>query len=866
MEINSNVYIASESDKKKASNMMRQYFSLKEKYNDVILFYRLGDFYELFDTDAVLCSDLLDLTLTSKTCSLDNKIAMCGIPAKACDLYLKKLLSLGYKVGICEQLSEPTNKSGELVERDVVRIVTPGTIMEDEILEQKKNNYIACVYFNKDYSIAFADISTGELFITTEETLSKTNDFLVMINPAEIICNDEMKLESLNMNAVKFSNIVDFNIIDKEDFNLKNSEDIFYKQFKTTNYKVFEITSKNQLICLGALFSYLFKTQKRCLNHINNVKYYYSKDYMYLDANTRKHLELTTNKEGKKRGTLLWLLDKTSTNMGGRTLRNYIEQPLFNEEIINNRLDAIEELNSKIVLRDDIKEMLTHVSDTERLSGKISYGSINPRECLTIENSLSYFPRIKELIKNCQSKILREIYENIEDFSQIEQILERAIYEKNTVVNYKDGGYIKKGFDDELDEQRYTSENATKMIEDLASIEREKTGIKNLKVEFSRVFGYLFEVTNSQKELVPYRYIRKQTLTNCERYYTQELKELENKVLNAKDKALKREIDLFLGLKERLGYEVEKLQKTSKYIGILDALISLSFVACENNYVKPKVLKDSSVIKIEGGRHPIIEKLLKQGEFIDNDTLLDSSDNRTMIITGPNMAGKSTYMRQVALITLMAHIGSFVPARSAEISLTDRIFTRIGASDDLLFGQSTFMVEMTEVANILANATKDSLILLDEVGRGTATYDGLSIAYSVTEYLSKHLRAKTLFSTHYHELTELEGKLDGVKNYRITVKEFNGQVMFLRKIVRGSASKSFGIEVASLAGLPNEIIENSKKILSKLEEKDVVKNDNLQPQSVKDVQAINILKDLDIDKISPLEAFSILTNLKESLK
>ncbi len=866
MEMKDNVYIFSDNDKKKASNLMRQYFTLKEKYKDIILFYRLGDFYELFDEDAVLCSNLLDLTLTSKNCSLEKKVAMCGVPAKACDVYLKRLLSLGYKVGICEQLSDPSENSRELVERDVVRIVTPGTIMEDEILDKKKNNYIACIYYNKDYSIAFTDISTGEFYITTETTIQGLNDFLVMINPSEIICNDQMKLESINMSSVKFANIPDFNCLDGEDFNLKNSEEIFYKQFKTENFKIFEITNKNQLICIGALFSYLFKTQKRALNHINNIKYYYSKDYMYLDANTRKHLELVANKEGKKRGTILWLLDKTSTCMGGRMLRNFIEQPLFNEEIINNRLDSVEELNNNLATRDEIVEILKSVCDLERLAGKISYNSINPRECVTIKKSLSIIPILKSKLANFKTTILKDIYNNIDDFSSVCEILDKAFIDNNEIVNFKDGGYIKIGFDEEFDQNKLLSTHVGDAINDLLETEKDLTGIKGLKVEYSRVFGYLFEVSNSQKDLVPYRYIRKQTLTNAERYYTQELKELENKILNSQEKALKREIELFKSLRERLNFEVSKLQNTSKLIAMLDALISLSIISIENDYVKPVINSKIDHIKIENGRHPIVEKLLKKGEFIDNDTLLDTGENRTMIITGPNMAGKSTYMRQVALITLLSHIGSFVPAKSAEISLTDRIFTRIGASDDILFGQSTFMVEMTEVANILANATNKSLILLDEVGRGTATYDGLSIAYSVTEYLSKHLKAKTLFSTHYHELTELEGKLEGVKNYRITVKEFNGSIMFLRKIVRGGANKSFGIEVASLAGLPKEIIENSKKVLSKLEEKDVVKNEAVQSGvNVKDLQVINILKDIDLNKISPLEAFSILNNLKESL-
>jgi len=851
----------------KPSQMMQHYFGIKEQYKDIIIFYRLGDFYELFYEDAILCSRVLELTLTSKSCGLKEKAPMCGVPAKSCDIYLKKLLSMGYKVGICEQVSEPNNNYKELVKREVVRIVTPGTVMEDDILEEKKNNYIACVYFSKEYYIAFADISTGEFYITTEPTLQKLNDFLVMINPAEIICNSEMKLESINLSAVKQNNVPSFTEFELSEFSLKNSEDLFYKQFHSNNYKVFEITNNKELIAVGALLSYLFKTQKRDLTHINKVKYYYSSDYMYLDVNTRRNLELTTSgKDNKKKGSLLWLLDETKTAMGGRMLRNFIEQPLHDDNKINYRLNGVEELFNNIQTRESLQEVLNIVTDLERLSGKISYNSITPRECVSIKNSLLLVPKIKGLMQNLKTDILVDIYNNLNEFKDIASLIDSAIKDDISKTEYKDGGFIKSGFDTVFDDYKEASSKGKGWIADLEKTEKEETGIKNLRIDYNRVFGYFIEVTNSQKDLVPYRYKRVQTLTNAERFTTDELKDLEGKVLQAHEKAVKRELELFEMIKARLRAIVPDLQNSARNLGILDALLSFANVATKYDYVKPRISRGIKEIKIVDGRHPVIEKLIGRDEFISNDTLLDNGENRTMIITGPNMAGKSTYMRQVALITLMAHIGSFVPAKEAEIGLTDRIFTRIGASDDLIYGQSTFMVEMTEVANILSNATNDSLILFDELGRGTATYDGLSIAWSVMEYLSKHIKAKTLFSTHYHELTELEGKLDGVKNYRVTVKEFNNNIIFLRKIVRGGANRSFGIEVARLAGLPEELIQNSKSILSSLEEKEAKNSSinqlNLPPRSV---ETLNMLKEIDLNKISPLEAFSILTNLKERL-
>lgn len=853
--------------KNEMSPMMQHYNNLKEQNKDIIIFYRLGDFYEMFFEDAILCSKILDLTLTSKACGLEEKAPMCGIPAKACDIYLKKLLSMGYKVGICEQLTEPTGSSKELVERDIIRIVTPGTIMEEEILEEKKNNFIASIYFNKEYYVSFADISTGEMYVTKEKTLQGLTDLLVMIDPSEIICNEEMKKESGLLSKISLASLPQFSLYDEEEYTFKKAEQNFYTQFNTDNYKIYDISSKNEVISVGALLSYLFTTQKRSLNHIKNLRYYYSKNYMYLDVNTRRNLDLTSySKEGKKRGSLLGLLDKTNTPMGGRTLRNFVEQPLFNEKLINDRLDGVEELYNNLQKRELLIELLKNISDIERLSGKISYGTISPKECVAVKNSLLTLPKIKEILSTFNANMLKNIYENIDDFEEITSLLSHAFEEKDLPNDYKNGGFIKKGYDNILDDYKSASTESVAWIKELENTEREATGISKLKIEYNRVFGYYIEVTNSQKELVPYRYIRKQTLTNAERYYTEELKTLEDKVLNSQENALKREIEIFNQIKEKLSSLVSSFQKSARSIGELDALISLSEVAKNNNYTKPKISSDVKDIKIEGGRHPIVESLLGKGEFIENDTFLDNDENRTMIITGPNMAGKSTYMRQVALITLLAHIGSFVPAKYAEISLTDRIFTRIGASDDLLFGQSTFMVEMTEVANILSSATNKSLILLDEIGRGTATYDGLSIAYAVTEYLSKHIKAKTLFSTHFHELTELEGKLEGVKNYRITVKEFNGSIIFLRKIVRGGANKSFGIEVAKLAGLPQELIDNSKAILNELEQKDMMKTLSVENAvSPRAREVINILKDIDLNKVNPLEAFSILSNLKELL-
>lgn len=852
---------------KKLSPMMQHYFKIKNENPDIIIFYRLGDFYELFFDDAVLCSKLLDLILTEKACGDKQKAPMCGVPAKSCETYLRKLIELGYKVGICEQLSEPTGKSNEIVKRDIIRIVTPGTIMEEGILEEKANNFIACVYKNKKYYTAFADLSTGEAIISSQENLTELNSVLLNFHPAEILSCGEALLDSYELACVKFEAINKFSSFDENNFKLNDCEQMVCKQFKTSNLKVYEITENGEIIALGALFNYLHQTQKRDLDYFNTIKFYHNEDYMFLDMNTKRNLELTeTFKDRKKRGSLLWILDETKTSMGGRLLRQFIDQPIRKESEILYRQNAIAELYDDIVKRENLLSFLSNICDLERLSARISYGSLTPRDCLAILNSVKIFPQIKNELKNVKSEALKDIYNNIGDFSDIAYRIENCIKPDFETNNFKEGHFIKDGFDAILDGYRSDKTNATTWISELETQEKNETGIKNLRIIFNNNNGYSIEVLKSQKQLVPYRYEAKQTLLNAERYTTPELKELENKVLTAEKLAVDREIELCEELKIRLKAEIKNLQVSAKAIALLDVITSLSSVAVKRNYVRPNISKNVTCINIIDGRHPVVEALLKKNEFVANDTYLDDLDNRTMIITGPNMAGKSTYMRQVALITFMAHIGSFVPAKQAEICLVDRIFTRIGASDDLVYGQSTFMVEMTEVANILAYATDKSLIILDEIGRGTATYDGLSIAQSVMEYISQNLHAKTLFSTHYHELTELEGVLDGVKNYRISVKEFNNDIIFLRKIVRGGALRSFGIEVANLAGLPKIVIDNAKQILKRLEEKDVrMQQNNVLAQNFNPKQAeiVNIIKDIDINRMSPLEAFSMLSELKE---
>ena len=862
-----------------ASSMMTQYREIKKKYSDTVLFFRLGDFYELFDDDAIKMSKVLELTLTGKNCGENEKAPMCGIPVKAMDLYVKKALSLGYKIAICEQLSEPTKNSKEIVQRDVVRVITSGTIMEDSILDDKKNNYILSIAKSgANYGLAWADITTGELNTTEfsgELANDNLNDALIMISPNEIICNDEFKDSYQDIPVFK-QNLLPApqNYYDYA-YGYTRAEEKLKTQLNTVSLKAFGLNSSRYCVmAIGGLLEYLGETQKRALPQINSVKIVSTKNYMQLDYVARKNLELLQNShDGGKHGSILWLLDNTSTSMGGRLLRKFITEPLQNIKEINMRQNGVEELYKNIIKRESIISELDRFADIERICGKISYGSVNPKECLALCESLQKLPRIKKLLENSSSKVLQSIYDNIDEQTEVVDLLTRAIsFQAPSIAS--EGGIFNEGYSQELDDLKHAKTDGVKWVVNLEAQEREETGIKNLKIDYNRVFGYYIEVTNSQKDLVPFRYTRKQTLTNAERYVTPELKELEDKILGSEEKALKLELSLFGEIKKYLLTQVEKMQNTSRYIAYLDALCSLATVAVKNNYVRPKMVDYNEPMIIKDGRHPIVEKLTSE-QFVPNDTLMNSSDSKTMIITGPNMAGKSTYMRQVAVICLLAHTGSFVPASEAQIPLTDRIFTRIGASDDLSYGQSTFMVEMVEVANILHSATEKSLILLDEVGRGTSTFDGLSIAWSVMEYLSKHLNAKTLFSTHYHELTELEGLLEGVKNYRISVKEKDGKVIFLRKIVRGGANRSFGIEVASLAGLPSEIISRARQLLASLEQADI--NRNLQLKDVEEyastqetrinqAEIVNMLKEIDINKVSPIEAFTMLADLIEKAK
>ncbi len=862
--------------------MMTHYLETKEKYKDTILLYRLGDFYEVFFDDAETCSRELGLTLTGKDCGLDKRAPMCGLPVKAVDTYVSKLIEKGFKVSICEQLSDPIKNSKALVERDVVRVITPGTIIESDMLDANSNNYIASIYKSQNnIGASVIDISTGDFFVTefTEgNTITKLNDFLVMLTPKEVICNDEAKEELKNIFCVQAQIVPAFTQYAENAFEYKTASSTLLQQLCCQSLTKFGCNNKHFAIqSAGALLSYLNETQKRNLSHINKVQYLYTEEYMQIDANTRRNLELTaTLKDGKRKGSLLWILDKTKTSMGARMLKSFIESPLNNDAKINARLKGVEELVKNIIKRENLRELLYKIYDLERLTGKVAYGNINPKDCLALKATLAIIPEIKQELLSFNSTILKKINEDLLDFNEITTLLENAIAEDSSTV-LKDGGFIKHGYNKELDDYANISKVGRKWIVELEAKEKELTGIKNLKISYNKVFGYYIEVTNSQKQLVPYRYQRKQTLSTGERFITDELKQMEDKILNADDRKLELEQELFKQIRAELSKHIENFQRSAKALSLLDVLCSFATVSVERNYVKPIINKNINEIEIIDGRHPVVEALVNN-TFVSNDTFLNNTDKRTMIITGPNMAGKSTYMRQVAIITLMAHIGCFVPASSAKICITDKIFTRIGASDDLLVGQSTFMVEMLEVSNILKNATSRSLIILDEVGRGTSTFDGLSIAWSVMEYISKTLTAKTLFATHFHELTELEGVLEGVKNYQVSVKEFNNSVIFMHKIVRGGANRSFGIEVASLADLPEEIITRAKEILHTLEQNALNQSsstfemlnssnqENLNKVRQSTSQIISILEDINTDNLTPLNAFDIILQLKSYLK
>ena len=854
----------------KISPMMTKYLETKDKYKDAILFYRLGDFYEMFFDDAVLCSKVLDLTLTGKDCGLKDKAPMCGIPFHAAESYITKLVENGYKVAICEQLSAPTR--GSLVERDVVRIVTPGTLQEN--LEDKKNNYLCSIYYsNKNFGVVYVDITTGELKLLELTSKQELEDMLIRIAPSEIICNSEMKyfeseIESFNRNVLPKMFVMEDYV-----FGFTRSEKYAKEQFGVNNLSVFDASDKKYGICaLGGLLEYLKETQKRTLSNINKIRVERNNIFMNLDSTARKNLELTESMSTKKkRGSILWLLDNTKTAMGGRLIRKYVEQPVIIPSIINDRLNAVEELinNRQILL--EFNNNLSKIVDIERIVGKLSYGTIMPKDCISLASSLEVLPYIQNSLSYLSSSYFRECSKKLVDMSYVKDLLFSAIKRDppNILTN---GGYINEKYNRDLDDYRNAEKLGRQWVSSIEQKEREETGIKTLKVGYNKVFGYYIEVTKANLEHVPYSYIRKQTTVNSERFITEELKKLEEKILGSEEKALKLEAKLYSELKDYLKQYIQVLQNIASAISVIDTICSLANVAIEHNFVKPEINENIKSIEIKGGRHPIVETLLKNSSFVPNDTILDNSDNRTMIITGPNMAGKSTYMRQVAVITLLAHIGSFVPCESAKIALTDRIFTRIGASDDLAFGESTFMVEMNEVANILNNATENSLLILDEIGRGTSTYDGLSIAWAVMEYLSQNLKAKTLFATHYHELAELEGKLDGVKNYKVSVKETATDIVFLHKIMRGSANKSFGIEVASLAGLPKSLTDRAREILKREESKEKTIIPSLNEEKVTDVktgaeaEVINILKEINIDSLSPLKAFNTIIDLVSKLK
>ncbi len=855
------------------SQMMQHYLSVKEKYPDAVLFYRLGDFYEMFFDDAVKVSKILDLTLTGRDCGLAERAPMCGVPFHAADTYIAKLVAAGEKVAICEQLTEPKPGKG-LVERDVIRVVSAGTLIDEGMLDEKVNNYIACVYKEDTCcAVAWTDITTGE-FCAQEFVGAKSVEdvigHLLKIGAVEIICNEEALLATKGFKEVRHNLLPPFSCYLPWAFNVKHAEKNLLTQFGAVSLAAYGIAAKEGVIsAAGALVEYLRETQKHALTNLNTIKLINREQFMVLDSVAVRNLELVRNNaENKKYGSLLWVLDKTKTAMGARLLYNMLLSPLKSVDQIVYRQQGVAELFNASVARMTIADTLREVKDVERLSGKISNGNFLPRDCVALAASLNALPTLKFQLIGFNSQIVKDVYDGLLDLSDLAELLSAAIAPEPPAL-MKDGGYIRAGYCQELDELRALTRDSHQIILDMEASERERTGIKTLKIGYNRVFGYYIEISNSLKDKAPAEYIRKQTLTTGERYITEELKVLEEKILTGKERALRLEAKLYDELLRTLFNRIDELKRVSSSIALLDCLVSFATVAKERKYVCPVMKESGSQMSIVDGRHPVVEAVSKE-RFVPNDTLLDNQENRCAIITGPNMAGKSTYMRQVALIAIMAHIGCFVPAKSAEIPVIDRIFTRVGASDNLIFDQSTFMVEMTEVATILLNATCNSLLILDEVGRGTSTFDGLSIAWAVIEFLAEKVRAKTLFATHYHELTQLENSMDGIKNYKITVRELNGAVVFLRKIAKGGANRSFGIEVASLAGVPKEITTRAKSILKALEKKDITKGGVLE--AVEEEPAVRelcevekILQDTDVNTLSPMQALLLLSDLKEKV-
>jgi DNA mismatch repair protein MutS len=872
--------------------MMQHYIKMKAEYKDAILFYRLGDFYEMFFEDAKIVSRELELTLTGKNCGLPERAPMCGVPFHAADSYINRLVNKGYKVAICEQLEDPKDAKG-IVKRGVIRVVTPGTNIDAASLDETKNNYLMSVVFVSDrFGIAISDVSTGDFYVTEESSLRSFLNEMNKYKPTEIICNEAFQISGIDMDELRDHRHISVSVLDNYYFEEDLAKRLLTKHFKVSSLKSLDLEDEALgTVAAGATFQYLKETQKSDLNTITHIEVYRDSNYMMIDSSSRRNLELTeTLRDKEKRGSLLWVLDHTRTAMGARRLRSDIEQPLRNKEDIEARLDAVEDLLTSVADREEIREYLGPVYDLERLMTRISYKTANPRDLVAFRNSIQVLPGIKQVLGNFSSAKIRGINNQLDPLSDLYQLVESAIAEEPP-ISVHDGGILREGYRADVDELRSMRTNGKTWLANLEETEREKTGIKNLRIRYNKVFGYFIEVTNSYKELVPDRYIRKQTLTNAERFYTDELKEMEDKILGSEDRLTHLENQIYFEILSEISSQVERIQKTAKALSQLDVLISLAITAEKNHYCRPRI-NENGTLKIEKGRHPVVEKMIPAGTFIDNDTILDNKDNRMAIITGPNMAGKSTYMRQTALIVLMAQIGSFVPAKSANISIVDRIFTRVGASDDLASGQSTFMVEMNEVANILMNATKDSLLILDEIGRGTSTFDGLSIAWAVVEYVSnpKLIGAKTLFATHYHELTELEGKLPGVHNYCSAVKEGNDGIVFLRKIVTGGADRSYGIEVAKLAGLPEAVIDRATELQEQLANNDLSQiaesiavssqkkdkkkkeEDDLDFQQLSffatetDDDIIQEIRDLDLSNMTPLDALNQLNRIQNKVK
>ena len=862
----------------KISPAMAQYLQIKEKYKDCILFYRLGDFYEMFYEDAVIVSQELDLVLTGKSCGQEERAPMCGVPYHSAQTYIAKLLANGHKVAICEQLTQP-QKGVKMLERDVVQVITPGTIVDESMLEAQRNNYLLSICkLNNKIGASYVDISTGsmEAVEINDNYENELSNLVARIMPSEIIGNSEAEKIFNLLPSVKIGNIKKLNLYYEWAFSKNRANDNLIKQFGQNYENVFDLKGKDAVICSsGALFEYINETQKRSLQNISKINLVKNNNFMTIDLNTRRNLEITeNNRDRKKYGSILWVIDKTKTPMGARLLRKMIDQPLQDSKKINMRLNAVSTFVKKLIVRDKISEQLKKVKDIERHAGRIAYGNILPNELVTLKVSLEQLPGIKDSLSQIDDPYLNECRENLHDVSSVVELIDKAITDDNEELNKKNGKIIKAGFNKELDDYRNANTLGKKWIEELQRKEADETGIKNLKISRNKVFGYFIEVNRTQIDKVPLRYIRKQTIANNERYITEDLKTIEEKIVGSEEKAEQLENDIYSQIKKILSRYVQTFQEISHSIAKIDAILSLAEVAVKNNFTKPIINSSLKELKIIDGRHPVVEQFMNRGEFVVNDTLLDENENKIMIITGPNMAGKSTYMRQVAIITLLAHIGSFVPAKEAQIPIMDRIFTRVGASDDLAFGQSTFMVEMSEVANILANATNKSLIVLDEIGRGTSTFDGLSIAWAVVEYLAKNFTSKTLFATHYHELTELEGVIDGVKNYKISVKELDDDVVFLRKIVRGGASRSFGIEVAKLAGVPKVVLDRAKEIsinLEKVNKKldlDIFKEnkERAEDNTKTALSILSILKDVDMNRVSPMHAFDLLADLVKRAK